>query len=73
MGLVFQGPYQVSVEDVPDARIEAPTDAPVRITTAYICGSDLHMYEGRADVEQGKVLGHDNMGVIEEAGSGRWL
>jgi len=68
--LVYNGPKDVSVVDVPDARIEAPTDALVKITTTNICGSDLHMYEGRTDVEQGKVLGHENMGVVEEVGSG---
>ncbi|TCK24646.1 glutathione-independent formaldehyde dehydrogenase [Pseudonocardia endophytica] len=67
-GLVYNGPYDVSVEDVADARIEAPTDALVRITTTNICGSDLHMYEGRTNVEQGKVLGHENMGIVEEVG-----
>lgn len=67
-GLVYQGPFSVSVEDVPDARIEAPTDAVVRITTTNICGSDLHMYEGRTDVEPGKVLGHENMGIVESVG-----
>ncbi|GAA1857784.1 glutathione-independent formaldehyde dehydrogenase [Pseudonocardia ailaonensis] len=66
--LVYNGPRDVSVEEVPDARIEAPTDAVVRITTTNICGSDLHMYEGRTDVEQGKVLGHENMGVVEAVG-----
>jgi glutathione-independent formaldehyde dehydrogenase len=66
--LVYNGPFDVSVEDVPDARIEQPTDAVVRITTTNICGSDLHMYEGRTDVEQGKVLGHENMGVVEAVG-----
>lgn len=69
-GLVYQGPFSVSVEDVPDPRIVAPTDAIVRITTTNICGSDLHMYEGRTDVEQGKVLGHENMGVVESVGDG---
>ncbi len=54
--------------DVPDARVEAPTDAVVQITTTNICGSDLHMYEGRTDVEQGKVLGHENMGVVVAVG-----
>ncbi|MEJ5944879.1 glutathione-independent formaldehyde dehydrogenase [Pseudokineococcus basanitobsidens] len=68
--LVYNGPKDVAVQDVPDATIEAPTDALVRITTTNICGSDLHMYEGRTDVEQGKVLGHENMGVVEEVGSG---
>jgi len=39
-------------------------------TTSNICGSDLHMYEGRTSVEVGKVLGHENMGIVEEVGSG---
>jgi glutathione-independent formaldehyde dehydrogenase len=47
--LVYDGPRQVSVKDVPDAKIERPTDVLVRITAANICGSDLHMYEGRTD------------------------
>ena len=68
--LVYNGPRDVSVEQVPDARIEAPTDVIVTITTTNICGSDLHMYEGRTDVEQGKVLGHENMGTVAEVGSG---
>jgi len=68
--LVYNGPRDVTVTDVPDARIEAPTDVIVRITSANICGSDLHMYEGRTDVEQGKTLGHENMGIVEEVGSG---
>lgn len=38
------------------------------ITTTNICGPDLHMYEGRTSVEEGKVLGHENMGVVEEVG-----
>ncbi|MEA5360980.1 glutathione-independent formaldehyde dehydrogenase [Amycolatopsis sp., V23-08] len=66
--LVYQGPYDVTVKDVADARIEDPKDAVVRITTTNICGSDLHMYEGRTDVEEGKVLGHENMGVVESVG-----
>jgi threonine dehydrogenase-like Zn-dependent dehydrogenase len=68
--LVYHGPKNVSVDEVPDARIERPTDALVRITTANICGSDLHMYEGRTGVEEGKVLGHENMGEVIEVGDG---
>ena len=68
--LVYHGPKNVSVDEVPDATIERPTDALVRITTTNICGSDLHMYEGRTDVEKGKVLGHENMGQVIEIGSG---
>jgi threonine dehydrogenase-like Zn-dependent dehydrogenase len=58
----------VRVEDVPDARIERPTDALVKITTTNICGSDLHMYEGRTDLETGRVLGHENLGEVVEVG-----
>lgn len=68
--VVYRGPYTVDVEDVPEPRIEHPSDAIVRITTTNICGSDLHMYEGRTSVEEGKVLGHENMGIVEEVGPG---
>jgi glutathione-independent formaldehyde dehydrogenase len=68
--VVYKGPFTVAVEEVPDARIEASGDAVVRITTTNICGSDLHMYEGRTNVEPGKVLGHENMGIVEETGPG---
>jgi glutathione-independent formaldehyde dehydrogenase len=68
--VVYQGPYTVDVEDVPEPRIEHPSDAIVRITTTNICGSDLHMYEGRTSVEEGKVLGHENMGIVEAVGDG---
>ena len=53
--VVYEGPRQVSVKDVPDARIERPTDVLVRITSTNICGSDLHMYEGRTDFETGRT------------------
>jgi glutathione-independent formaldehyde dehydrogenase len=67
--VVYKGPFDVAVDDVPDATIQAPTDAVVRITTTNICGSDLHMYEGRTSVETGKLLGHQNMGVVEAVGA----
>jgi threonine dehydrogenase-like Zn-dependent dehydrogenase len=67
--LVYNGPKDVSVKNVPDARIEQPTDALIRITTTNICGSDLHMYEGRTDVETGKILGHENLGEVIEVGN----
>jgi glutathione-independent formaldehyde dehydrogenase len=51
--LVYKGPRDVRVEKVPDPRIEQSTDVIVKITTTNICGSDLHMYEGRTDVEEG--------------------
>ncbi len=66
--VVYRGPRQVAVEERPDPTIQHPSDAIVRITTTNICGSDLHMYEGRTSVEEGKVLGHENMGVVEAVG-----
>ena len=66
--VVYHGPRNVSVDDVPDARIEKPTDALVRITSTNICGSDLHMYEGRTDFEVGRIFGHENVGEVIEVG-----
>jgi glutathione-independent formaldehyde dehydrogenase len=68
--VVFHGPRQVAVEEVADPKIEAPADAIIKITTANICGSDLHPYDGRAQLDDGMVLGHENMGVVAEVGSG---
>ena len=67
--VVYQGPRDVTVKEMPDPSIQAPQDAIVRITTTNICGSDLHMYEGRTAVEQGKILGHENMGIVEAVGA----
>ena len=68
--VAYQEPFKVTVEQMPDPKIEAPTDAVVRITTTNICGSDLHMYEGRTPAEPGFIFGHENMGIVEEVGSG---
>ncbi|MBC7745910.1 MAG: glutathione-independent formaldehyde dehydrogenase [Flavobacterium sp.] len=66
--LVYYGPFDVRVSEMPDAEIEQPTDVLVKITTTNICGSDLHMYEGRTNMESGKILGHENMGKVVEVG-----
>ncbi len=66
--LVYNGPCDVQVKDMPDAKIEKPTDVLVRITTTNICGSDLHMYEGRTSMETGRILGHENLGEVIEVG-----
>src|SRR5258708_21606467 len=67
--VVYEGPRNIKVKDVDDAKIERATDVLVRITTTNICGSDLHMYEGRTDMEPGRVLGHENMGEVIEVGA----
>lgn len=71
--IVYNGPRDVSVKNVPDAKIEKPTDALVRVTTTNICGSDLHMYEGRTSFETGRIFGHENMGEVIEVGAGKLL
>src|SRR5579864_7463877 len=67
--VVYNGPRDIRVTNVPDARIERPTDVLVKITSTNICGSDLHMYEGRTDMEPGRVLGHENLGEVIEVGA----
>lgn len=66
--VVWKAPHQVAVEEVEDARLAEPTDAILRLTSTAICGSDLHMYEGRAPLQPGQVFGHENLGVIDQVG-----
>ncbi|KAG9185560.1 hypothetical protein G6011_06891 [Alternaria panax] len=66
----YEGPFKVSVKDVEIPKIQHPDDVIVKVTTAAICGSDLHMYQGRTAAEAGLVFGHENMGTIIEVGSG---
>ena len=68
--VVYKGPFDVAVEEVPDPTIQKPLDAIIRITSANICGSDLHPYEGRVEFDSGMVFGHENMGIVEEVGAG---
>ena len=49
--VVYRKPFEVAVEDVPEPKLEHPNDVLVRITSSCICGSDLHMYEGRAGAD----------------------
>ena len=67
--LTWHGRRDVRFEDVPDPRIEQPTDAIIRVTSSGICGSDLHLYEVLGMfMEQGDILGHEPMGIVEEVG-----
>jgi len=63
------GAGDVRVEEVPDAKLEQPTDALVRVVTACICGSDLHPYHSMPASEAGSPMGHEFIGVVEETGS----
>ena len=67
--LAWHGKRDVRVDNVPDPMIQQPTDAIVRITTTAICGSDLHLYEILGPfIDEGYVLGHEPMGIVEEVG-----
>ncbi|MDQ2750753.1 MAG: glutathione-dependent formaldehyde dehydrogenase [Actinomycetota bacterium] len=68
--LTWQGNQDVQVVEVPDPRIEEPTDAIIKVTSTAICGSDLHLYGVLGPyLKPGDVLGHEAMGVVEEVGS----
>jgi len=66
--VVYKKPFEVAVENVEDPKMDHANDVIVRVTSTCICGSDLHMYEGRTAAEPGIIFGHENMGVIEEIG-----
>jgi threonine dehydrogenase-like Zn-dependent dehydrogenase len=66
---VMYGAGDVRIEDLPDARIEEPTDAIIRVVRACICGSDLWPYNSMAPSESGQSMGHEAIGVVEEIGA----
>ncbi|MFE1880429.1 glutathione-independent formaldehyde dehydrogenase [Streptomyces diastatochromogenes] len=68
--VVYKGPFEVAVEEVQKPKLQHPNEVIVRVTSTAICGSDLHMYEGRTAAEPGIVFGHENMGIVEEIGEG---
>lgn len=68
--VTWQGRRSISVEEVPDPRLDQPDDVIVRVTSTGLCGSDLHLYEPLAPfLEVGDILGHEAMGVVEEVGA----
>jgi glutathione-independent formaldehyde dehydrogenase len=67
--IVFQGVREVGVVSVADAELETATDALIRVTSSAVCGTDLHIYEGRMGEPTGMVIGHEPVGVVQEVGS----
>jgi len=67
--VTFQAPGEVRVEDVPEPRLTAETDAIVRIEASGVCGSDLHIYHGRVKIEPGFTIGHEYVGTVTDAGA----
>ncbi len=69
--LVYHGPGKRALEDKPRPAVQEPTDAVVKITRTTICGTDLHIMKGDvATVTDGRILGHEGVGVVEDAGPG---
>ncbi|NEN05022.1 zinc-dependent alcohol dehydrogenase family protein [Diaminobutyricibacter tongyongensis] len=69
--LVYAGPGNMSWRDVPQPVIQHPTDVIVKMEATTICGTDLHILKGDVpEVESGRILGHEGVGVITEVGSG---
>ena len=69
--LVYHGAGKRAWEERPRPTLQAATDAIVRITTSTICGTDLHILKGDvATVADGRILGHEGVGVITEVGAG---
>ncbi|GGU30724.1 zinc-dependent alcohol dehydrogenase [Streptomyces daghestanicus] len=67
--VTWQGKRDVRVEEVPDPKIQEPTDAVIRVTSSGLCGSDLHLYEVLTPfMTPGDILGHEPMGIVEEVG-----
>ncbi len=67
--VVFRGIGDIRLEDVPEPKIQAPTDAIVRLTASAICGTDLHMIRGTVPgMKPGTILGHEGVGIVEEIG-----
>ena len=66
--VTFQGPGEVRVEERPDPEPIAADDAVIRVEASGICGSDLHIYHGRVEIEPGFVIGHEYVGTVLAAG-----
>ena len=69
--LVYHGPGKRAWEDKPRPTLQSPSDAVVRITTSTICGTDVHILKGDLPaVTDGRILGHEGIGIVEQVGSG---
>jgi 2-desacetyl-2-hydroxyethyl bacteriochlorophyllide A dehydrogenase len=66
--VTFQAPGEVAVQDVPDPELIDAGDAIVRIEATGVCGSDLHIYHGRVQIEPGFIIGHEYVGTVLAAG-----
>jgi 2-desacetyl-2-hydroxyethyl bacteriochlorophyllide A dehydrogenase len=66
--VTFQAPGEVRLDEKPDPELTAPDEAIVRVEATGVCGSDLHLYHGRIQIEPGFTLGHEYVGTVVAAG-----
>ena len=68
--VTFQAPREVRVEERPEPQPAAPDEAVVAVEASGVCGSDLHIYHGRVEIEPGFTIGHEFVGTVLAAGEG---
>jgi 2-desacetyl-2-hydroxyethyl bacteriochlorophyllide A dehydrogenase len=66
--VAFQAPYEVALVEKPDPEVQAPDDAVVRVRATGVCGSDLHIFHGRVQIEPGFTIGHEYVGEVVAVG-----
>ncbi|MBD9529292.1 zinc-dependent alcohol dehydrogenase family protein [Paracoccus sp. PAR01] len=69
LATMLYGPGDLRFEEVPEPRIEKPTDAIIRLAASCVCGSDLWPFRGLQDVKAPQAMGHEYCGVVVEVGS----
>lgn len=67
--VVLNKPRAISIEEIPEPALQVPTDVLLRLTSTAICGSDLHIYEGRLGSGERMVIGHEPLGFVERVGN----
>src|SRR2546421_10136914 len=68
LAVTYQGPGHIELEERPDPEPMAPDDAVVKVEASGICGSDLHIYHGRVQIEPGFIIGHEYVGTVVATG-----
>jgi 2-desacetyl-2-hydroxyethyl bacteriochlorophyllide A dehydrogenase len=68
--VTYQAPGEVRIEEKPDPEVSAPDEAVIRVEASGICGSDLHIYHGRVQIEPGFTIGHEYVGTVLATGDG---
>ena len=66
--VTFQAPGEVRIEEKPDPEVGSPDEAVIRVEATGVCGSDLHLYHGRIEIEPGFTLGHEYVGTVLATG-----